>query len=764
MKRFYLFSIFTCIYIILPQISFSYDAGTTHIGLTEQTVEFYNLNNRIKLDASDKELIIQGAVAEDSPANRPLNHFYDPIRNIGMNNYRTALEWALTSDINDFNWQKSILKYAEGDRDGALIGLGHILHLIEDMTVPDHTRNDAHKGDGPSGLYTGDSVYEEWAKNNKGRKDLIDTAKRYKDLNYKIKYFSSLTDFFKNIAYYSNTNYVSPDTIVNSVYDLPKVMEVRNGYAYGIDNYFYDKHKLFIEKYSAKHGLRKILVDENEGDFSVLEEYFSRLSKQAILAGAGVIDLFITEGEKARTEFLEKEQKRLTEIALREMEKSKNLNEGNFFSKIWYRLNYAVSDTTSQVFGSISNSFLKLTSTVSNGSYLVFDTIKNSSNFLTFTSRELASIGAQKIGGGITIINREVKSASEKVILYVKENSYKYISPAIAYYPPIVLATELITPSLIEPILSDKVNETNNESEQVDRLIHHRRNSRNNGEAEIINDIEVLVSTSTDDIYTNTIDELSTSTATTTVDIATTTEEIATSTATTTEEIIDDEILVIIDIEAPFVIFDSVSGCEKTLMETFCLLPLYLVTTFDISWSSSDTDISFYTITIKNNEGEEIISATTTESSIIVEIEDDGEFSVWLSATDISGNTSIPVEYKIAIYYEPVSINNVSWVTINSEEGAQEIILKNNTPYDIDLDNWSLITDDGLFNLSLLGTIERYGDFRLSRLSNSEDDPENVWDQTYTEVFGRASEYLKLLYFSEELDSYSLELNDIFSW
>jgi len=80
---------------LLPQISFAYDPVKTHAGLTEQTIEFYNLNSDIKISDDDKDHIIQGSMDEDDPAVRALNHFYDPIRNMGINNYRTALVWAL---------------------------------------------------------------------------------------------------------------------------------------------------------------------------------------------------------------------------------------------------------------------------------------------------------------------------------------------------------------------------------------------------------------------------------------------------------------------------------------------------------------------------------------------------------------------------------------------------------------------------------------------------------------------------------------------
>lgn len=68
--------------IICPTSTFAYEPTQTHAGLTEQIVEFYILQFRNKITAEQKELIIRGAMEEDTPPERALNHFYDPVRNI----------------------------------------------------------------------------------------------------------------------------------------------------------------------------------------------------------------------------------------------------------------------------------------------------------------------------------------------------------------------------------------------------------------------------------------------------------------------------------------------------------------------------------------------------------------------------------------------------------------------------------------------------------------------------------------------------------
>ena len=184
------------ILLIVPAFRvFSYDAPTTHAGITEQTIYFYENKFSSVLSTSEKEQIIKGSIDEDNFLPRVLNHFYDPIRNIGINNFKTAKDWATSKNTgNYYTWQDGIQAYAEGDKDRALYALGHIMHLIQDMTVPDHTRNDAHVGLGMFGFYTGESSYEIWAQKNKYRGTLNNLSNNL--LNQKPKIFQDVLEYF----------------------------------------------------------------------------------------------------------------------------------------------------------------------------------------------------------------------------------------------------------------------------------------------------------------------------------------------------------------------------------------------------------------------------------------------------------------------------------------------------------------------------------------------------------------------------------------
>jgi hypothetical protein len=134
--------LFCVLSVLAPTSVFAYSPDTTHAGLTQEIIAYYNA---VTGENVNQEFVVRGAVEEDNPKERALNHFYDPIYDIGVNNYRPSYGWALNPNAgNEYSWQVGVDAYARGDNDTAMLVLGHVLHLIEDSSVPDHTRNDAH--------------------------------------------------------------------------------------------------------------------------------------------------------------------------------------------------------------------------------------------------------------------------------------------------------------------------------------------------------------------------------------------------------------------------------------------------------------------------------------------------------------------------------------------------------------------------------------------------------------------------------------------
>src|SRR3989344_6428168 len=151
------------------QNSFAYDQHNTHPALTSEAVNFFNLNfPKSKITEKEKQLLIKGAVDEDILP-RPMNHFYDPVYKRGWAGYRSSKLWARSSAeqqegrsflaLNlwslkdsvedwprDYSYERGLLDYAKGNKDRAFESFGHVMHLLEDANVPEHTRNDTHVG------------------------------------------------------------------------------------------------------------------------------------------------------------------------------------------------------------------------------------------------------------------------------------------------------------------------------------------------------------------------------------------------------------------------------------------------------------------------------------------------------------------------------------------------------------------------------------------------------------------------------------------
>ena len=293
---------------------FAYDQEFTHPALTDEIVDFYNLNYSPKLNENDKRLLIKGSIDEDQGI-RPMAHFYDPVYNRGMAGFPTSKQWAMGSgaqsnlalanksiaesagfikSADDFSYQRAMADYAVGDRQRALVGFGHLLHLLEDAGVPDHTRNDPHPPVGVLG-----SPYEhEMAKWNPGN---FNIASELKNKGLKPVILSNLGEYFDKIAKYSNGNFFSKDTIFSNEYSNPSV-----------DSWQYRKNAqeeelLGYKKDSAGgYVLVKTIIRTGKStitDTDILDEYWNRLSKEVVVNGAGALNLLLTEAEEAKVEY-----------------------------------------------------------------------------------------------------------------------------------------------------------------------------------------------------------------------------------------------------------------------------------------------------------------------------------------------------------------------------------------------------------------------------------------------------------------------------
>ena len=305
----------------IPLFLLAYSDETTHPALTDEIVDHFNrFYPERALSASQKELMKLGSREEDEET-RWLQHFYDPIYNRGLmtlgKEWENAKSWSqntlaqasedgiwkdstygsifsLFSSDSDFSWERAIYEYAWGDKNRAILALGHVLHLLEDASVPDHTRNDPHPHIAELFSISNASPYEVWTK--KFTPDNL--ALR---INESPITLGSLNGYFDSMAGYSNRNFFSKDTVLANDYALPQI----EGIIYENSQFF---AYTFDEK-SQKYKLVKMVVDFSDStklipffdnNDSVLTDYWSRLSKQAVLHGAGAVKLFFDEVEKER--------------------------------------------------------------------------------------------------------------------------------------------------------------------------------------------------------------------------------------------------------------------------------------------------------------------------------------------------------------------------------------------------------------------------------------------------------------------------------
>ncbi|MEK7078219.1 MAG: hypothetical protein AAB911_01485, partial [Patescibacteria group bacterium] len=303
------------IFVSAPYFVFAYSKDTTHPALTDEIIDFYNLHYSNKqISDSEKNLVVRGSIDEDNFA-RPLYHFYDPVYNRGLafaGSWSSSKEWATNHELQakydpkmtalaavvkpfegstDYSWERSIYEYAWGDKNRGLVGLGHILHLLEDATVPDHTRNDPHPP-----IWDERSPYEYF-------------VSRFTDMsigNGSPVVLGSIGEYLDVITKYSNNNFFSKDTILSREYSFPYIVEKRVEKLSDGQNYLFGYGRDTLGNIFRLVNIKGISewrdpeYSLSDNDNKVLSDYWFLLSKQAVLNGAGVVKLFFDEVEKEK--------------------------------------------------------------------------------------------------------------------------------------------------------------------------------------------------------------------------------------------------------------------------------------------------------------------------------------------------------------------------------------------------------------------------------------------------------------------------------
>ena len=160
-----IFFVFSLILILSASQVKAFDTYVIHPKMAEVIAAEYNQTIDKKLLPEEIEWIKQGTIEEDQPITRAFNHFYNPLNKQGLKILGITLglpspEWSKATKQQqsaglDCSWSTAVNAYKNNDKAKAFRCFGHSLHLLEDVGVPAHSRNDQHAfGD----------LFEEWAK------------------------------------------------------------------------------------------------------------------------------------------------------------------------------------------------------------------------------------------------------------------------------------------------------------------------------------------------------------------------------------------------------------------------------------------------------------------------------------------------------------------------------------------------------------------------------------------------------------------------
>lgn len=269
----------------------SFDNVKTHRDLAQLSVELYNSKHPdSRITDEESNWIKEGVKDEDIPFTRCANHFYDPINKKSLApGTLTAIDWAHNSNSQSmpsmggvYTWEQAKYSFIDKGKKKAFQSLGHVMHLIEDMTVPAHVRDDTH-------IFKSDA-FEEWAR---------DFGVGIKP--NQIKTCSNLDSCMDELAEYTNKNFLSTDSVYkfNTLEDIKSIKKVLDEDVFGdLNIYGVKKDPITGKEYKFIALNRDFTIKSKSLDKLVFSDYFSLLSPQAVSYGARAIELFKQEAQQ----------------------------------------------------------------------------------------------------------------------------------------------------------------------------------------------------------------------------------------------------------------------------------------------------------------------------------------------------------------------------------------------------------------------------------------------------------------------------------
>jgi len=737
---------------IVPIFVFGYSDTTTHPALTDEVVDLFNSEyQNLRISDADKEFIKKGSVEEDIPP-RWMQHFFDPVYNRGLilgTEWEKSKDWSqdtvaqaeydpiftaslgtitrkLFSSKTDYSWDRAVYEYVWGDKQKGLEALGHTLHLLEDVTVPDHTRNDVHLP-----FLNQESFYEDWtAQFNSGNFNLAD---KLINKNEKPPIYSDLNRYFDNNAIYSNNNFFSRDTTPDkeNKYSQPLIIKegkeiLKNG-EYIIFGYtkISDKEFKVVARSGESSWVETIRGDKNyfinDTDHLILSDYWNILSEQAVLSGVGVVKLFFDDIEKEKNSkvLLSKNTSFFGKLIAGIIETGSKIQSAAL--SLWNKL--ASGEQTGIISQSLAPSPPPV---VSPPPTLNVDDITISD---VVNSAESAEVGPSQVPPSPAItengspyipppppsppppippppqIVEHPVSNNQNPQGFIPSLPYPgFGGGGVAAPPPSGSSptppTPPAPPSDTTPPNSPIITSPNNFSQTFTSATIIFLGI---GEAQSMISNDFNNSTTTADSAGIWSLNLNFNQGSTTIKFFS--QDVAGNISSSTN------VSLFIDSTAPAIDSFSISECGSSLSTDGCLLA---TTTIHLLWQSSASDLDYFEL-IQNGATSNITATSTT-----VVLQDNSTNAFSIKVKDKTGNWSLSQTVTAEISTMPVVINEIAWGGTPGHPNDEWIELYNRTSRTINLNNWILYSQtDFKPYINLTGSISPKGYYLIERTDDN---------------------------------------------
>jgi hypothetical protein len=362
-----------CIVIFIPNLIFGWK-GSTHELLSEYAYKnsklvkeiflmklnldqgfVYPLTVKHETETETKTVagwIYYGADVEDLATSRSMRHFHNPLKDFNdagliniFGHYESSILWAQDGveqkkyAEGDMSWQtvkdyyyNGLISTNEEDRqtDFGLMfkGLGHQMHLVQDLGNPEHTRNDNHpvvtieswaekhnediiKGFCENPIFP-DVDLQTLVFDQSTQKNLIPISRLSDTDVYNPTNPIPLIGFQQGLAEYSNANFVSDDTIFSPDFPYPRSSGLDKQFPQVTTEYISDEKGLYASRKKEGEGeaidnfVRVDYLQKNLGnigsedlyyrsfllDPTCYTEYSSKLIPRSVGYSAALLDYF----------------------------------------------------------------------------------------------------------------------------------------------------------------------------------------------------------------------------------------------------------------------------------------------------------------------------------------------------------------------------------------------------------------------------------------------------------------------------------------